>query len=157
MIDKNLIEDSVNRIIEGTDLFTVDIALKTGNIIEIVLDSDTQVSIDDCVRVNRELCNILNATNEDDFDFELTVFSAGLTEPLKLKRQYLKNKGKEVEAILKSGRKIRGILKEISDDSIEIEYTVKEKLPDAKRKTDVVHVEKLMLDSLKSTKQVIKI
>ena len=76
---------------------------------------------------------------------------------MKLKRQYLKNKGKEVEAVLKSGRKIRGILKEISDDSIEIEYTVKEKLPEAKRKTDVVHREKLMLDSLKSTKQAVKI
>jgi ribosome maturation factor RimP len=87
----------------------------------------------------------------------LTVYSAGLSEPLKLKRQYVKHTGKEVEILRKSGEKQQGILRRVDDNSIEIEYTVSEKEPGTKRKKTVQLSEEIKLDSIKSTKPVIKI
>lgn len=155
MIDEKKIRELVNRIIEGTDLFIVELKLMPGNAIELVLDSDTQLTVNDCARVNREMYDELDATETDDF--ELTVFSAGLTEPLKLKRQYIKNIGREMDANLKSGRKIKGTLTAVNDNSIEIEYISKEKSPEGKGKVNVVHKETIADDQLKSIKQIIKI
>ena len=155
MIDEKKIRELVNRIIEGTDLFIVELKLMPGNAIELVLDSDTQLTVNDCARVNREMYDELDATETDDF--ELTVFSAGLPAPLKLKRQYIKNIGREMDANLKSGRKIKGTLTAVNDNSIEIEYISKEKSPEGKGKVNVVHKETIADDQLKSIKQIIKI
>ncbi|MDR2287365.1 MAG: ribosome assembly cofactor RimP [Prevotellaceae bacterium] len=155
MIDRTLVVELVEKKIAGTDMFIVDVEVKTGNIISIVLDSDTAVSIDNCADINKFVCSSLESLGEDVF--ELTVYSAGLSEPLKLKRQYIKHTGEEVETLRKSGEKRKGILQRVEDDFIEIEYPVKKKEPGAKRKKTVQVNEKIALESIKSTKLVIKI
>ncbi|MDR1592931.1 MAG: ribosome assembly cofactor RimP [Prevotellaceae bacterium] len=155
MIDRTLVIELLEKKIAGTDMFIVDVEVKAGDIISIVLDSDTVVNIDNCVDINKFLCNSLESLGEDVF--ELTVYSAGLSEPLKLKRQYIKHTGKEVEVLRKSGEKRKGILRRVEDDFIEIEYSVKEKAPGAKRKETVQFNEEIELESIKSTKLVIKI
>ena len=156
MRDKSLIEKSVGSFIEGTDMYIVEIKILQGNVIEVVLDSDTSVGLDDCARINRMLREALD-DSADDEDFELTVCSAGLTEPFKLLRQYRKNVGKEVEVIRKSGVKQRGILYSVDNNFAELRYSVAEKLPGAKRKTLREHNEQIPLDEIKSTKLHIKI
>jgi ribosome maturation factor RimP len=155
MIDRTLITELLEKNIAGTDMFIVDVEVKSGNIISIILDSDTAVSIDNCADINRFMCNSLESLSGDVF--ELTVYSAGLSEPLKLKRQYIKHTGEEVEVLRKSGEKRKGILRYIDDKCIEIEYTVKEKNPGAKKKKTVQLNERIELDSIKSTKLVIKV
>ncbi|MDR0385104.1 MAG: ribosome assembly cofactor RimP, partial [Prevotellaceae bacterium] len=81
----------------------------------------------------------------------------GLSEPLQLKRQYIKHIDKEVEVLRKSGEKRKGILRRVGDSRIEIEYTVKEKEPGAKKKKTVRLTEEIEMDSIKSTKLVVKI
>jgi ribosome maturation factor RimP len=155
MIDRTLVVELVEKKIAGTDMFIVDVEVKAGNIISIVLDSDAAVNIDSCADVNKFVCSSLESLDEDVF--ELTVYSAGLSEPLKLKRQYIKHTGREVEILRKSGEKRKGILRRVEDDFIEIEYPVKEKEPGAKRKKTVQVNERIALESIKSTKLVIKI
>jgi ribosome maturation factor RimP len=155
MIDRALITELVEKNIAGTDMFIVDIEVKSNNAISVILDSDTIVSIDNCVDINRFVCNNLESLCENDF--ELTVCSAGLTEPLKLKRQYIKHTGEEVEVLRKSGEKRKGILFRVDNNSIEIEYAVKEKEPGAKKKKTIQLNEQIELDSIKSTKLVIKV
>jgi ribosome maturation factor RimP len=89
--------------------------------------------------------------------FELTVYSAGLTEPLRLKRQYIKHIGEEVEVLRKSGEKRKGILLRTDDNCIEIEYAVKETELGTKKKKTIRLNERIELDSIKSTKLVIKV
>jgi ribosome maturation factor RimP len=137
MIDRALVTKLVEKNIAGTDMFIVDVEVKSHNIISVVLDSDTAVNIDNCVNVNRFVCSELESLCEDVF--ELTVYSAGLSEPLKLKRQYIKHIGEEVETLFKSGEKRKGILRRVEDDYIEIGLN-----------------EKIDLNSIKSTKLVIK-
>jgi ribosome maturation factor RimP len=155
MIDRTLVTELVEKNIAGTDMFIVDVEVKHANIISVVLDSDTAVNIDNCADINKSVCSSLESLGEDVF--ELTVYSAGLSEPLKLKRQYIKHKGKEVEVLRKSGEKRKGILRGVEDNFIEIEYSVKEKALGAKRKETVQLKEEIELESIKSTKLVIKI
>jgi ribosome maturation factor RimP len=155
MMDRALITGLVEENIAGTDMFIIDVEVKSGNIISVVLDSDAAVSIDKCADVNRFLCSRLESLSDDAF--ELSVYSAGLSEPLKLKRQYIKHIGKEIETLCKSGEKHRGILSHVDDESIGIEYTVKEKDPDTKKKKTIQKNMQISIDSIKSTKLVIKV
>ena len=105
--------------LEGTDMFVVDYSITPDNTIDLVLDSDTSVSIDTCAMLNRA---IGDAFDRDVEDYSLTVASAGIGEPLKLVRQYRKLIGESVEVLLKSGVKILATLDEVTDESVTISY-----------------------------------
>ncbi len=100
-------------------MFVVDCTITPDNTIDLVLDSDTSVSIDACAMLNRA---IGEAFDRDEEDYSLTVASAGIGEPLKLVRQYRKLVGESVEVLLKSGIKILATLDEVTDDAITISY-----------------------------------
>ncbi len=100
MIDCGKINDIVSRFIEGTDLFLVAIDCHPSNVIEVVIDSDTAVPIEKCAELSRAIESGLDREEED---FELTVMSAGIGEPLVLPRQFRKHMGKTVEGVLKNG------------------------------------------------------
>ena len=107
------------RVLEGTDMFVVDCTITPDNTIDLILDSDTSVSIDTCAMLNPA---IGEAFNRDEEDYSLTVASAGIGEPLKLVRQYKKLVGESVEVLLKSGIKILATLDEVSDEAVTISY-----------------------------------
>lgn len=109
----------VEKSLEGTDMFVVDCTIAPDNTIDLILDSDTSVSIDTCAMLNRA---IGEAFDRDVEDYSLTVASAGIGEPLKLVRQYKKLIGESVEVLLKSGVKILATLDEVSDETITISY-----------------------------------
>jgi ribosome maturation factor RimP len=155
MIDRTIVIGLVEKSIAGTDMFIVDVEVKQGNVISIVLDSDTAVNIDNCTDVNRFICNELESYGENSF--EVTVYSAGLSEPLKLKRQYIKHTGEEVEVLRKSGEKRRGVLRRVEENFIEIEYSMQEKTPGTKKKKTVQLNDLIDMASIKSTKLVIKV
>ena len=109
----------VEKALEGTDMFVVDCTITPDNTIDLILDSDTSVSIDACAMLNRA---IGDAFDRDVEDYSLTVASAGIGEPLKLVRQYKKLVGESVEVLLKSGVKILATLDEVSEEAITISY-----------------------------------
>ncbi len=105
--------------LEGTDMFVVDSTITPDNTIDLILDSDTSVSIDVCAMINHA---IGEKFDRDIEDYSLTVASAGIGEPLKLVRQYKKLIGKSIEVLLKSGVKILATLDEVSEEAITISY-----------------------------------
>ena len=127
MIDKNEIQQIAEKELEGTDCFVVEVTVAPDNRINVEIDSDTGVDIDTCARITRA---IEARYDRDVEDYELEVGSAGLTAPLKIRRQYEKNIGNDVEVLTHDGRKLTGRLTAVSDDgtsfTIEIERKVKE-------------------------------
>ena len=109
----------VENALEGTDMFVVDCTITPDNTIDLVLDSDTSVSIDTCAMLNRA---IGDAFDRDVEDYSLTVASAGIGEPLKLVRQYKKLVGESVEVLLKSGVKILATLDDVNEGNITLSY-----------------------------------
>ena len=107
------------KVLEGTDMFVVECSITPDNTIDLILDSDTRVSIDTCAKINHA---IGDAFDRDVEDYSLTVASAGIGEPLKLVRQYKKLVGNSVEVLLKNGIKILATLDEVTDENITISY-----------------------------------
>ena len=95
--------------------YIVDITVSNTNVITIYFDRDSGVHVDDCLAISR---HIHDNFDRDDEDYELTVCSPGLTNPLKIKEQYLKHQGQEVVVKKRDGKKISGLLKEYNDNII---------------------------------------
>ena len=130
MIDKQLLIDTIQEAIADTDVFLVEVQVKPDNSIIVELDSDTAVDIDTCADLTRR---IEETFDRDVEDYELEVGSAGLTSPFKIRRQYVKNIGNEVEVLTGDGRKLKGVLTEVGDDDFTIEVSRKAKEPGQKR------------------------
>ena len=128
MISKEKIQYLVDQALSEA-MFIVDITVKTGNSIEVLVDSDNGISIDDCIHISRHIEQNLDRDVED---FSLEVSSPGLSEPFKILRQYQKNVGKKVEMIARTGEKEEGILKSVNETGIELDVTAKEKINGAK-------------------------
>lgn len=148
MIDVTRVREIAETQMEGTDLFVVEVRVSPANEIVVTVDSDTQVGIDRCVELSRSIEGALDREQED---FELTVMSAGIGQPLNMLRQYRKLIGRPVEVILKDGGKIVGNLTDASDDSIVVEYEERVAVEGKKRKQLVMTRRELSLDEVKST------
>lgn len=152
MIDKVKIAELVNEKLTE-DQFLVDVKVSSSNVIDIMVDSDTGISINQIVEISRFIESNLDREVED---FELSVFSAGLSEPLSLVRQYKKNIDKEIEVLLTSGQKLTGILIKADDQGIDLEVTTKEKPEGSKKKELVTRVHSLAYPEIKEAKKVLK-
>ena len=148
MIDVTRVREIAETQMEGTDLFVVEVRVSPANEIVVTVDSDTQVGIDRCVELSRSIEGALDREQED---FELTVMSAGIGQPLKMLRQYRKLIGRPVEVILKDGGKIVGNLTDASESSIAVEYEERVVVEGKKRKQLVTTRRELSLDEGKST------
>ena len=148
MIDVTRVREIAETQREGTDLFVVEVRVSPANEIVVTVDSDTQVGIDRCVELSRSIEGALDREQED---FELTVMSAGIGQPLKMLRQYRKLIGRPVEVILKDGGKIVGNLTDASESSIAVEYEERVVVEGKKRKQLVTTRRELSLDEVKST------
>ena len=121
MITKENIQILVEEVMSD-DMFIVDITVGTGNSISVLVDSDAGISVGECVQISRHIEGSLDREVED---FSLEVSSPGLSLPLKVLRQYLKNIGREVEVVTKSGEKQKGILKSANTEGFELEFLAK--------------------------------
>lgn len=146
MIDKDLIIKLAAEKLEGSDNFIVDVKVSTGNVIDVKVDSDNSISIDDCIKISRNIEFNLDREKED---FSLNVSSAGLDQPFKLLRQYKKNVGKEVSVLLNTGKKVKGILLSVTDKTLSIEIPANKKKKTKKSEAD------FLLEDIKETKSII--
>ena len=133
------------------DHFLVDIRIKPTNNIKVFIDGDKGVGIDDLVKYNRSLYKQLDEEGMfPDGDFSLEVSSAGLDEPLKLYRQYLKNIGRYVQVTMQDGSVKEGKLLSVSENEILIEET-----QGKGKKAEITH-HTIQFNDIKTTKILIK-
>ncbi|MFI3277642.1 MAG: ribosome assembly cofactor RimP [Rikenellaceae bacterium] len=155
MIDCKKIIASAEAKLEGTDMFVVDCIASLNNEIELVVDSDTHVSIDTCATLSRA---IEAEFDRDVEDFSLTVGSLGIGSEFKFTRQYRKNIGRSVDILLKSGVRVLAKLEEVDEEKITVSYTQKllVEMPSGKKKKQDVEIrESYSFDDIKCTKEYI--
>lgn len=155
MIDKAVIQDLLDQKINetGEKFFIVDLNVNGANKITVELDhEENPVSIEDCIQFSRQIEGNLD---REEQDFELEVASAGLSNPFKVHKQYIKNIGRTVKLLLKTGKTVEGELKKVTEDAINIEYTKREKVEGKKKKVDVTVNEEYSFNDINQTKLVI--
>ncbi len=152
MIEKSKIAEIVNEKL-ANDQFLVDVTVSSSNVIHIMIDSDTGISINQIVEISRYVESKLDRDAED---FELSVYSAGLSEPFRMVRQYKKNVGTEIEVFFPGGQKLAGILTSADDQGINLEVTTKEKVEGSKKKELVTRVHRFEYSEIKEAKTILK-
>jgi ribosome maturation factor RimP len=128
MVTNERIKELVEQSLADQNHFLVDLVVnsKSNPIkITVVLDGDKGISIDDCATLSRTFATLLDEENSLE-NYALEVTTPGLDQPLKLKRQYVKNIGREVKIQLKDKKIERGKLVESTEDTVVIEHEVKE-------------------------------
>lgn len=149
MLDKKEIISLVEKAVEGTDAFIVSVTVSSGNDIVVELDSATGIDLDFCAEVTRALNEALDRDVED---YSLEVGSASLTAPFKVRGQYEKHLGDDVELITRDGKKLRGVLTAVGDDDFTVEITRKVKEEGKKRPVMVAQPETFAYDQVKEVK-----
>ncbi len=149
MITKEKVQSLAQEVLL-VDQFIVDITVGAGNVILVLVDSDSGISVGECVEISRHIEHSLDREEED---FSLEVSSPGLSFPLKVVRQYPKNIGREVEVVTLNGEKQKGILKSADSTSFELETILKEKI--AGKKVATAKLIPYKYDQIKTVKIVI--
>ena len=104
--------------------FLVSIKVRPTNNIKIFLDSDAGMSIEKCVRYNRKLYALLEEKAIfPEGNFSLEISSPGVDEPLKNRRQFIKNVGRKLLVTFNDDTEKEGKLLEATETDIIIEQT----------------------------------
>jgi ribosome maturation factor RimP len=118
MITTSQIKTLIEQWPKEEDLFLVDLAVKPGNKIVVLIDRIGGLNITDCVELSRHIEGSLDREQED---FELSVSSPGADAPFKVLKQYEKNIGRKVSITTKDNEVMVGKLLKLEGNSIEID------------------------------------
>ena len=142
------IVDAIGSEIVARNCYIVDVTISKENDIEVTIESEEgRVELDDCVAVSRYFETQFDREKED---YSLTVTSAGLDQPFKVLKQYQKAVGTKVEVQLKGGKKMIATLNAADEESITLNYTVKEAVEGKKKKELVEHNDRFTMDQVNS-------
>ena len=118
----------------------------------IILDGDYEVTVEDCMKVSRE---IEHNIDREEIDFSLEVASVGATSPLKAVRQYIKNIGRKLEVRTLRG-KFEGELAAVTEDMITLKWKTRESKPVGKGKITVQKKREIALSDIQEAKVILK-
>lgn len=155
MISKELVLTLAQERIDelDRDLFVVDLKISANNNIQLEIDSAVGfVTVDDCIRVSR---NIEHNLDREEQDFELSVSSAGIDKPLRNWKQYPKNVGRSLKIKTKAGEKYVGELTKVEEKNIEISFVEVVQVEGKKKKEKLQRTVSLSFDQIEEAKVVI--
>ncbi len=139
MIDIALIYKEMEKEVAERGCFITDVKVSADNDVVIAIESEEGiVEMEDCVAVNNRFQDIFS---RDEEDYSLTVTSAGLDQPFKIVRQYVKAVGTKVVVKTRDGRKITGKMESADENGFTVSHEVKEAVPGKKKKELVRHEE----------------
>ena len=119
--------------IGGTDIFLVEVQVRPGNAITVHVDRPDGISIDECVKISRYLNENLDREVED---YSLEVSSPGLGGAFKVKQQYEKYLGRDIEVLYTDVIKVTGKLLKVEEDGVVLKVKGEdEKIPFEEIKT----------------------
>ncbi|MBO5808861.1 MAG: ribosome assembly cofactor RimP [Bacteroidales bacterium] len=153
-MNASIIIDAINDEIVARGCFIVDVSVSKDNDIVLTVEKEEGViELEDCVSLSRFFETKFDREAED---YSLTVSSAGLDQPFKVFRQFVKAIGTKVEASLKGGRKLVAILEAADEESITLKYSAKESVEGKKKKEIVEHVDRFSMDQVNAVRPFIE-
>ena len=142
--------DAIESEIVARGLYIIEVTVSKDNDVEVTIESEEgKVELEDCVASSRFFETKFDRETED---YSLTVTSAGLDQPFKVLKQYIKSIGKKVEVQLKGGKKMVAVLEAADEESITLKYSQKEAVEGKKKKEIVEHVDRFTMDQVNSVR-----
>jgi ribosome maturation factor RimP len=152
MITKQQIEILIQDKFEEHNCFLVELQVGEGNSISLEIDSLEGITVEKCMAFSKAIESELDREVED---FELQVSSPGLDKPFRVAQQYQKNIGRDVKVVPVDGVVVKGELKDVDEDGVMVEYSIKEKIEGRKKKETIVKQERISFNNIKETTVII--
>lgn len=147
-MDAKTIREAIEPAVKERGCFIVGVDIEGDNDITLTVESkEGVVEMEDCAALSDQFHALFD---QDKEDYSLTVTSAGLDRPFRVKEQFEKAVGDVVEVRFKGGRKLIGVLSSFDGGNITLRYTLKEITERKKRKTDVEHEDAFSLSEINS-------
>lgn len=148
------IKDAIGEEIVARGCFLVDVTVSKDNDIVLTVESESgTIELDDCVSLSRYFETKFDREVED---YSLTVSSAGLDQPFKVLKQFIKAIGTKVEVSLKGGRKMIAELVEADEEGVSLKYSVKEAVEGKKKKELVEYLDRFTMEQINSVRPYIE-
>ena len=152
MVTAQQVRSILEKHLEGTTHFLVDVAVRPSGKVEVEVDNDKAITIEELARLNRAVREEL-ADAADDVEMQFS--SPGMGRPFKVERQYQKHKGRLVEVLLTDGRSLQGLLAEYDGATLGLRIQHPSKVKGRLPKLDD-EVTPVTLAEVKATKAIIK-
>jgi ribosome maturation factor RimP len=123
---KNLAES----VLEGEGHFLVEVLFfekQRPTKVMVIVDGDNGVNIDALTSISRKLAVLLDEQNVLTDAYILEVTTPGIDQPLKLKRQFFKNAGRQFKVTLKDKSIVQGKLESVTEEKLTIRQQVDKK------------------------------
>ena len=132
MVNKENIQSLVEEYLRDTDYELITLEISAANEILIEIDRLAGVDVEDCGKLNSWLVEQLDAAGEEDYALE--VGSVSLSDPFKTKMQYEKHLGEDVEVLTTEGKKGRGQLVSVDEETFSVDVNTPVVVEGKKRK-----------------------
>ena len=153
-MDKSLLEHLVQEYLKDTDYALITLDINSQNEILIEVDRLQGVDVEFCGALNQYMVEQLDAAGVEDYSLE--VGSVSLTDPFKTKMQYEKNIGHDVEVLTREGKKLRGQLVSVDEDSFAVDVDTLVAVEGKKRKQHEMITRTFAYGDVKYTKYDLK-
>ena len=154
MVEKQMIQSLIQGKLQGSDYELVTLKISGQNEILVEVDKLDGVDVEWCAELNHYLVEQLDAQGVEDYALE--VGSVSLTAPFVTKMQYQKHLGHDVEVLAADGKKYRGALVSVDEDSFAIDTEVMVAVEGKKRKQKEIQTLTFAYNAVKYTKYDLK-
>ena len=154
MIDKQYIQNLIQEKLQDTGYELITFQVNAQNEILVEVDKLEGVDVDFCATLNHFLVENLEAQGVEDYSLE--VGSVSLTAPFVTKMQYTKHLGHEVELLAADGKKYRGTLVSVDEESFALDTEVMVAVEGKKRKQKEIQTLTFAYNAVKYTKYDLK-
>lgn len=153
-MDKSLLEHLVQEYLKDTDYALITLDINSQNEILIEVDRLQGVDVEFCGALNQYMVEQLDVAGVENYSLE--VGSVSLTDPFKTKMQYEKNIGHDVEVLTREGKKLRGQLVSVDEDSFAVDVDTLVAVEGKKRKQHEMITHTFAYGDVKYTKYDLK-
>jgi ribosome maturation factor RimP len=154
MIDKQQIQSIVEEKMQGNGYELITLNVNMQNEILVEIDRLEGVDVEFCAELNHYLVEQLDGLGIEDYALE--VGSVSLIAPFVTKMQYMKHLGHDVEVLAVDGKKYRGVLVSVDEDSFAIDTEVMIVVEGKKRKQKEIQTLTFAYNMVKYTRYDLK-
>ena len=154
MVEKQMIQSLIQEKLQGSDYELITLKISGQNEILVEVDKLDGVDVEWCAELNHYLVEQLDAQGVEDYTLE--VGSVSLTAPFVTKMQYTKHLGHDVEVLAADGKKYRGALVSVDENTFSIDTEVMVAVEGKKRKQKEIQTLTFAYNAVKYTKYDLK-
>ena len=154
MVEKQMIQSLIQEKLQGSDYELITLKISGQNEILVEVDKLDGVDVEWCAELNHYLVEQLDAQGIEDYALE--VGSVSLTAPFVTKMQYQKHLGHDVEVLAADGKKYRGALVSVDEETFAIDTEVMVAVEGKKRKQKEIQTLTFSYNAVKYTQYDLK-